>query len=386
MAERRRVTVVIFIDALGARVAETHGFLRGAKGRACALETVIGYSSSAIPSLMTGCLPRDHGHFSMYQRDRGDGVFRPYRLLLSLVQRTRGRGKMRRFVKHRLSRRLTGYFELYDIPLDLLAHFDLPQRRDLFAPGAVPGHETFIDIVASSGVPHRIWTWRDDETRAFEELTRDVARGTSAFLLLYSADLDALMHRVGVSGPGVGEMLRLYEVRMREILHAGRDVDLHLHLFSDHGMTDVVGVHDLHAPLEHTGLSAPRDYLYFTDSTMARFWFGSPVARDRVRAALPNTSWGHWLTGEETSSYGIDFEDYRFGEEIFLLEAGHVIVPSFMGERACAAMHGYGPEDETASAWLFSNPASAFQPRSIRDLHALVRSEVEWLRSGEAGD
>lgn len=381
---RRRVTVVIFIDALGARIAETHGFLRAEPGRARALETVIGYSSSAIPSLMTGELPRDHGHFSMYQRDRGDGVFRPYRRLLELVHRTRGRGKTRRFLKKRLSRQLTGYFELYDVPLDLLARLDLPQRRDLFAPGAIDGHETFIDAVAKSGLPYRIWTWRDDETHAFDELTRDVAQGDSAFLLIYSARLDALMHRVGVTGPGVGEMLRSYEVRVREILRAGRDVDLHLHLFSDHGMTDVVGVHEVHTPLAHTGLRVPRDYLVFTDSTMARFWFHGRDARERLRAALPDTSWGRWLTGEEMHTYGIDFDDHRFGEAIYLLEAGHVIAPSFMGERACAAMHGYGPEDESASAWLFSAPPVPVEARSIRDLAALVRAELAWLGGGEA--
>lgn len=386
MAPRSHVTVVVFIDALGRCVADAHGFLDGSPGQAYTLQTVIGYSSSAIPSLLTGELPRVHGHFGMYERDRGHGVFRRYRPLLELVQRTRGRGKIRRFLKHSLSRRLSGYFELYDVPLDLLAHFDLPQRHDIFRPGGVPPHETFIDRLDGSGLPYRIWTWRDDEERAFDALIEDVHAGRSAFLLLYSARLDALMHRVGVGDPSVGEMLRGYERRLDAVREAAGGADLHVYVFSDHGMTDVSGVHDVHAHLETTDLDVPRDYLFFTDSTMARFWFRSDGARARVREALPDAPWGRWLTPAEMHAYGIDIDDRRFGEEIFLLAAGHVIAPSFMGSEACAAMHGYGPEHETADAFLHANPAAVPAPRSILDLKSLFASEIERLRcAGDAG-
>jgi hypothetical protein len=377
---RPRVTVVLFIDALGRCVADTHEFLRDAPGRAYTLETVIGYSSSAIPSLLTGELPRVHGHFSMYRRDGGDGVFRRYRLLLELVQRTRGRGKIRRFLKKRLSRRIDGYFELYDIPLGVLSLLDLPQRHDIFAPGGVPPHETFIDRIHTSGLSHRIWTWRDDEERAFAELEQDLRMGRSEFLMLYSARLDALMHRVGTRDAAVRDALGAYEKRLESIREAAGASELHLYVFSDHGMTDVCGVHDVHARLASSGLEAPGDYLFFTDSTMARFWFPDEGARARVREVLPDTSWGRWLTREEIETYGIDFADHRFGEEIFLLEAGHVIAPSFMGVEACAAMHGYGPEDATAAAFLHADPAPAVAPRSILDLHALFCAEVTWLQ------
>ncbi len=374
-----RATVVLFIDALGADVVTRHGFLAGEPGSHHRLRTVIGYSSSAIPSLLTGRLPREHGHFSMYRRDLGQGVFRAYRPLMLLAHHTKGRGKLRQFLKRRLSRRIGGYFELYDLPLNVLSEFDLCQRHDIFAPGGVPPHETFLDVVARSGLDHRIWSWRVPEERAYGELLADLSAGRSSFLLLYSAELDALMHRAGVGDERVAAKLRTYETWIGEIRRAAADRELHLFVFSDHGMTDVTAVHDVHGALAATDLRVPRDYLVFSDSTMARFWFRRPGAREAIHLALPDTSWGRWLSAEDVEAYGIDFPDHRYGEATYLLEAGHVIAPSYMGERACAAMHGYGPEDSSADAWLFTSSPPASPPRSILDLKSLFVDEVRWL-------
>jgi hypothetical protein len=374
-----RTTVAIFIDALGAEVARSHGFLANAPGVRKPLETVLGYSSAAIPSLLTGTFPREHGHFSMYLRDRGKGVFRPYRPLMRLAQRTRGRGVLRRALKRHLTKRIEGYFELYDIPLDVLAEFDLCQKRDIFKPAGLAPSETFIDRLDRSGVPYRIWTWKDDEHRAVTELLDALSGGTRGFFLLYSARLDALMHAVGTAGRGVGAELDRY-ARLVEEIRRRASGELHLFLFSDHGMTDVRESHDLHAALGRTGLSTPKDYLVFTDSTMARFWFRSPTAPGRLRSALPPTGWGRWLDQGEMAAYGIDFPDHRYGEAIYLLEPGHVIVPSYMGLRACAAMHGYGPEDVTCKAWFYAAQPADPEPASILDLPALFDREVVWMR------
>ncbi len=375
-----RVTVAVFIDALGAEIAGFHGFLADRVGQRRALETVLGYSSSAIPSLLSGRYPREHGHFSMYRRDGGAGVFRALRPLMWLAHHTKGRGRLRRWIKSRLDKQIDGYFELYDIPLNLLAHFDLCQKQDIFKPGGMAPAESFIDRLHASGLPYRVWTWKVDEVVAFEELLREVRRGESRFLLLYTAALDALMHATGVESDQTRAKLREYEAWIRRIVTAASDRELRLYVFSDHGMTDVRQSHDVHSLLSRTGLRVPRDYLVFTDSTMARFWFSGEVARRRIREALPSTGWARWLTEAETAAYGIDFPDGRYGQAIYLLEPGHVIVPSFMGATACAAMHGYGPEDRTCKAWFYASHASDPAPASILDLRDLLAREIGWLR------
>ena len=64
----RRRLVVLLVDALGWRLAaSTPGFARGLPHRR-RLETILGFSSGALPTLFTGRLPREHGRWLMYRR------------------------------------------------------------------------------------------------------------------------------------------------------------------------------------------------------------------------------------------------------------------------------------------------------------------------------
>src|SRR5258708_24587085 len=76
---------------------------------------------------------------------------------------------------------------------------------------------------------------------------------------------------------------------------------------------------------------------------MARFWWRSPAAGDAVRAALAAEPRGHWLAPAELAAEGADFADHRYGEDVFLLEPGALLLPSYMGRERVAAMHGYDP-------------------------------------------
>jgi hypothetical protein len=98
-----------------------------------------------------------------------------------------------------------------------------------------------------------------------------------------------------------------------------------------------------------------RDYLAFFDSTLARFWWRDPAARAGVREALAAESAGRWLAPEELVREGADFADHRYGEDVFLLRPGALLVPSFMGRSPLAAMHGYDPSHPDMAGLLASN-------------------------------
>jgi hypothetical protein len=174
-------------------------------------------------------------------------------------------------------------------------------------------------------------------------------------LFWYTADLDALMHRVGVFHADVGAKLTDYERDVGRIVaaagKAGRD--LQLFLFSDHGMTDVNVTVDLMAEVEHWGYRVGPDFMPFYDSTMARFW--CPTAeRDRLAERLNATGWGSVLTENELASHGCRFNG-AYGDVIFLTTPGTLIVPSYMGRDAIAAMHGYHPDDAFSKGCFMSN-------------------------------
>jgi hypothetical protein len=88
---------------------------------------------------------------------------------------------------------------------------------------------------------------------------------------------------------------------------------------------------------------------------MARFWFFNDRARQTVINCLNQTPEGRIIPDEELKELRAFFPDRYFGELIFLVKEGVLIVPSHMGERPIRAMHGYHPTDPQSYASLLTN-------------------------------
>ena len=141
-------------------------------------------------------------------------------------------------------------------------------------------------------------------------------------------------------------------------------------------MTDVRTVVDLRSEVKKWGYRTGRDFLAFYDSTMARFWC-NPALRSGLAEKLDRTGWGKVLTPQELEAHGCRFGDDSYGDVIFLLRPGSLIVPSYMGREPVAAMHGYDPSDPWSLGVFFSNVPERGLPGSILDLKALLLSHVE---------
>jgi hypothetical protein len=128
-----------------------------------------------------------------------------------------------------------------------------------------------------------------------------------------------------------------------------------LTVFSDHGMANCDRLLDLRARLEPLGLRMGRDYAVVYDSTMARFWFFDERARSLVTECLKGVPEGRVMPDQELEELGALFPDRYFGELIFLVEEGVLIVPSHMGERPIRAMHGYHPDARHSYASMLTN-------------------------------
>jgi hypothetical protein len=122
-----------------------------------------------------------------------------------------------------------------------------------------------------------------------------------------------------------------------------------------------------------------RDYLAFFDSTMARFWWRTPAARPAVRAALAAESRGRWLEPDELAREGADFADHAYGDDVFLLRPGALLLPSFMGRAPVAAMHGYDPAHPDMPGLLAANRPLPDDVRHLRDLRRFLERELDAL-------
>jgi hypothetical protein len=290
----------------------------------------------------------------------------------------------RRLIARGLRRRgIAGYFSLYEVPPRLLPEFDLCEKRYIFAPGAFPGLPTPFDAAHRLAVPWRVWSWKTPEERNRAEFARAIGEGRYRMLFFYSAALDAVMHAHGTRSGETRSCLEDFERFVQEMLGLGLKAhsEVRLLVFGDHGMADTQGTYDLLSRIEALDLRVPQDFLPFLDSTMARFWFTDPGARERVEDLLATVDCGRIIDDEECDRLGILFPDRRYGELLFLADPGWLFVPSFMGHQPLAAMHGYHPEDQDSDTILlanFSHPPVG----SIRDIGPLLITELEALAAG----
>jgi hypothetical protein len=315
----------------------------------------------------------------MYARAHGRGVFHGFGALRGLPRRLRSSGRVTRLLERVVAGRgVRGYFNLYEVPREELPAFDLPERDDIFTPRGLPV-DSLWDALERRGVAWRGWNWRTPEPQARREALDELAAGRLDFVFLYSAVLDAHLHREGSRGPAVraslAEWSAWFDAAGAAASRAGRTP--WLYLCSDHGMVDVHVTVDVMARVAARPFVRGRDYLAFFDSTMARFWWRDPRARDDLYRTLAEEPRGRWLTPAEKLREGVAFADARYGDDVFLLAPGALLVPSFMGHSPVAAMHGYDPGHPDMAGMLASNRALPADVTHLAHLRSYLERELD---------
>ena len=85
---------------------------------------------------------------------------------------------------------------------------------------------------------------------------------------------------------------------------------------------------------------------------------------------------------------GQEPEAREYGDDIFLLDPGMLMVPSFMGDRPVAAMHGYDPAHPAMAALLLSNRPIPEAVDRLAAVRGFLEAEVRAARAStpRAGD
>jgi len=380
---RHTVTIAIAIDALSWPAVEKSGFLREQCPFRRPVRTILGYSSAAIPSILTGQLPQVHGRWSYLYYDPAHSPFAWTRWLNLagplLHNRLADNPLLKRLIARWTARRhgFDGYFPVYDFPLRYLHLMDHCSKRWDFRPGAFDC-PSLVDVLDQHGVPARFLTYPMPEEEIFQQCAAALRPDGPRLLFLYLASVDALGHAGGPDSPAILARLQWYERRIEELRRAAETAGVHVNLlvFSDHGMVPVRGTVDLRRRVEALGLRFGVEYVAVYDSTMARFWYPNPECRPRIREVLQQCQEGRLLTGKDKTRYGIAFAGDRYGQDIFLLQTGLVIHPSHMSRRVLYAMHGYDPDDRINDGIFLASERPAIVPEAITDLFALLLRAV----------
>jgi hypothetical protein len=361
-----RIDIFVFADALGWEIASKRRFAEDLLPVRNRCETLLGYSSTCDPTILTGALPSEHGHFSFFVKAKpGASPFKELRPLGILPEIVAGHHRIRNKVSRFVARRkgYSGYFQLYSVPFSKLHLLDYTEKRDIYEPGGITGGQTTIfEHWQRSGKPWTRSNWRLSDAENIAHARREIEKGDVELLYLFTAGLDAVMHKHGVNHTEVDAAFARFESNLKSLadLASSRYRETRIHLFSDHGMADVNVCSDLLPRWNRLGLKYGRDYVAVWDSTMARFWFADESSRRTAICWLDEQPDGEILTDERLAGYGCLFPDRKYGELFYLLPSGSLFVPSFLNQRKVTAMHGYAPEHpDSAAAWLTNAETSA---------------------------
>ena len=379
------IAVFTLIDALGWTYIKDRPLLPDILTYRREVRTVLGFSSGAIPTLLSGKLPRESGHWNLFYYDPARSPFRWvrwFRFLPSSILNHRVVRRGIRFISQRMSR-FGGYFQLYGVPVELLPYFDICEKKDIYRPGGVPS--SLFDRLEELGVRYRTYSYHQfSDEEIVQTAQRDMNEGKYDFYFLYLSELDAYLHNACQDAEGVERQLSRYEKWLGEVYETARraDEDVVFYVLSDHGMTPKRSGYDLVGKIHELNLAMPRDYLALYDSTMARFWFFNERAEKQITARLTELDCGHILSEKEKRDLGIDFPDHRQGKTVFLMNPGVLIEPSFFGKTAPEGMHGFHPDDPYSSAVFLSNAKPEKEIQTLVDVHQVMAECADTLRDG----
>jgi Type I phosphodiesterase / nucleotide pyrophosphatase len=349
----------VFIDACGWEIIKDRPFAKAFTPNRKRLTSVFGYSSACVPSILSGAWPVEHRNWCYFVYDPANSPFKSLRALRWLPERLTSRRIFRRwlskFIKVQLNFR--GYFDLYNIPFKYISLYDFTEKQNPLQPGGMNRGPNVFDYLQDRSIPFHVSSPGRTEKANLDALINDIRNERIDFAFLYWPGLDGLLHSVGNQSPEIGAKLAAYERWLKQLLALAEEhyTEVRLYIFSDHGMANCDHLLNLKAKIDALPLKMADDYAVVYDSTMARFWFFNDRARHQVTQCLNQVPEGRIIPDSELADLGALFTDRYFGELIFLVNEGVLIVPSHMGQRPIRGMHGYHPGEKQSYAVLCTN-------------------------------
>ncbi len=376
------VSLYVLIDALGWEILRDQPFLDDIVQTRSRVETILGYSSGAIPTVLTGQYPRDHGRWNLFYRSPATSPFWWTRPLQWLPYRLREWRGTRRGIKE-IAKRLagyTGYFAVYNVPVDRLPHYDICETTNIYEPGGIAPTPSIFDVFTDRQIQYECYNYHTHTDAEILALVPERLHTSACQVyFLYLAQLDSYLHFHIDDPAGVRAQLRFYEDGLRHIFETAHKQwgQVRLRIFSDHGMTPIQRTVDLIPEIERLGLRVPHDYLPAYDSTMARFWVEHERAETQLRRCLEPLPYGRLLSTAELEELGLGFDDDRYGHLVFVLHPGTLMCPSDMGRLRFAGMHGFHPQtDPNAYAVFLSSDVHTPPVQHITDVFPTLLADL----------
>lgn len=334
------------------------------------LESVLGFSTTVDATIFTGTYPDKHGiwieyyynpRYSPYSKIPLVRLSRPLDHIPVQIMRSGINFLLSKFVYPYYAKKL-GYSELapYNIPYRIITYFDVVTSKHYTEPEAFP-MPSLVDVLLEN---HYSFYYTDKLNKTI--LQRAVASDVS---IVYFSKVDLVGHVFGVGSPQHRMALREIDNKVRYLINTYKRKfgdNFEVLVFSDHGMANIDQKISTISWIKDKELG--KKYLVAIESTMMRFWYFDESYREKIQEQLESAEYGHLLSKKEKKQLRIYFPDNKYGEDIFLVDQGYVLYPSFKSWSIPRAMHGYNPTIKEQLATLISPNITNIAEAHVVDL------------------
>jgi hypothetical protein len=166
----------IFIDACGWEIIKDDPFANTLAPNRRRLESVFGYSSTCVPSILSGAWPDEHRNWCYFVYDPEKSPFRALRPLRWLPRAVTSRRRFRRHLSKLIGKHLKfrGYFDLYNIPFEHISLFDFTEKRSPLAPGGMNCGANIFDFLEVHHIDYHVSDPAHTETENLNRVLADI--------------------------------------------------------------------------------------------------------------------------------------------------------------------------------------------------------------------
>lgn len=362
-----------FVDGLRPESLECMPFVNSLE-KCRPIHTELGYSNTCHASMYTGVYPEDHLVWFMWQ----------YRSETSPYWWTRRLGINRlpeidtlKYTSYRIVRRFgpknTSFFRIPFItstPFKYWSLFDVTEKKFWDEDGFVPGYPSVFEMLKTRNIDYEIIGMvRKGASNSSQIVHQHTIGKPKPWTYLFFGDIDPLSHVHRQDSRECSSRLAFIDDVIRkkyESLEKHCD-DLRFFLFSDHGHVDVTNEIDIKRKFREFNENID-DFVYFIDSTFARFWVKNDEEERRILKTLDKLGTGLVLTKNDFERYHVTMPDNRYGDIIYSLDAPNIFRKPFSpflrfrNKKKTLSMHGFRPEENGMNGVFVGN-----KPTTNRD-------------------
>ena len=292
--------------------------------------------------LFSGRFPDTTGTFTDFVYDPARSPFRLLRLpagRLDLRRSTRLKRLLRVFLHATGGHDYRLALKPLNTPLRFLRYFSIDEAaKEWSFKESRRAEEHLFGVLQQNSF--ELLLWDDGMGTSCQELVDRVTDDRTVLLLHYGA-LDRCGHEYGPNSPEVRHLLPKIDEAISEVYHALNDRIRFVAIFGDHNMVEVRQTIDLNHELAKLEAKPGRDYVFFLNSPIARFWFKTRKAEQEITGLLRSLAkFGKVVTGDDLSERRIPCDE-KYGQVIFWLRAGLNICPDFYHDDELKGMHLY---------------------------------------------